>query len=345
MPPLDRRAFLKMAAAGVIAPWAGARLDERDLPPLPDRLGRVTQDRLAIYEEPDPGSDVVGSLRRDMVVPIFEEAATIGLAGHNPRWFRIRAGWVYSSFVQPVRDDRQRRVVQSPPREGFWGQVSVPFTDARERPGRHASVSYRLYYSSVHRIVGAARDERGKWWYRIQDDRFRDFTHWARAEHIRPIPLGEMSPLSPDVEDKLIEVDVGQQRVTAYENGAEVSAVTCATGTYFTIEGLGTLDFTTPVGRHRVVRKRPSRHMVGSDPGRAEYFDLPSVPFCTYFTPEGAAIHGAYWHNDFGRPRSHGCVNVPPSDALWFYRWSSPPAPYEAPLVLVDPDSTPIVVE
>lgn len=59
--------------------------------------------------------------------------------------------------------------------------------------------------------------------------------------------------------------------------------------------------------------------MQGSD------FDLPGVPFTQYFhLGKGIAIHGAYWHNDFGNPRSHGCVNVPNSDAQWLFRWAAP---------------------
>ena len=318
MSPLDRRSFLKLAAAGLIAPWGGppTPLDDRDLPPMPDTLGRVTLPRVKIYEAPDPESGTLGTLRRDMIVPIFYEADTVGLAKHNPRWFRIRTGWVYSSYVQPVRDERQRALVRSVPEDGFWGQVSVPFSDARAKPNPTARITYRLYYSSVHLITDAQRDNQRQWWYRIKDD-YSGFIHYVRAEHVRPIPPGEMSPLSPDVEDKLIEVNIKEQRVTAYEDGVEVYSARCATGTYFTIEDLGTLNYTTPRGRHRIVRKRPSRHMVGAQ-GRSDFYDLPGVPFCTYFTESGAAIHGAYWHNDFGRPRSHGCVNLLAADALWF---------------------------
>ena len=49
-------------------------------------------------------------------------------------------------------------------------------------------------------------------------------------------------------------------------------------------------------------------------------FDLPGVPFDSY-SWGGVAIHGAYWHNDYGRPRSHGCVSVPSEVAKWVFRW------------------------
>jgi hypothetical protein len=61
----------------------------------------------------------------------------------------------------------------------------------------------------------------------------------------------------------------------------------------------------------------------------AAWFDLPGVPWSTFFTCEGIAIHGTYWHNDFGLPRSHGCVNVPISVAKWIYFWTDPIPAYE----------------
>jgi hypothetical protein len=78
--------------------------------------------------------------------------------------------------------------------------------------------------------------------------------------------------------------------------------------------------------------------------GRPDFFDLPGVPFCTYFTGSGVAIHGTYWHNDFGHPRSHGCVNVLAEEAQWVYRWSHPPAPYNDTVLEVIDGGTQIVV-
>jgi hypothetical protein len=98
------------------------------------------------------------------------------------------------------------------------------------------------------------------------------------------------------------------------EGDTLVYTARCATGAAFSVEGVGFVDFTTPIGEHTVVRKRPSRHMHGFE-GRSDEYDLPGVPFCTYFTEAGVAVHGAYWHNDFGHQRSHGCVNVLAEDA------------------------------
>jgi lipoprotein-anchoring transpeptidase ErfK/SrfK len=73
-----------------------------------------------------------------------------------------------------------------------------------------------------------------------------------------------------------------------------------------------------------VYKKTPSRYMQGplpSIPGY-QYYDLPGVPWNLYFTPEGAVIHGAYWHTSFGSPYSHGCVNLWPNDARTLYMWA-----------------------
>ena len=64
----------------------------------------------------------------------------------------------------------------------------------------------------------------------------------------------------------------------------------------------------------------------------------------TSFTEAGVAVHGAYWHNDFGHQRSHGCVNVLAQDAKWVYRWSQPYAEYEDTLLLVKDGGTPVIV-
>ena len=64
--------------------------------------------------------------------------------------------------------------------------------------------------------------------------------------------------------------------------------------------------------------------MVHSDRVGANDYELYGVPWVSYFTESGIAIHGTYWHNDFGLPRSHGCINMPIDAARWIYLWSQP---------------------
>ena len=55
-----------------------------------------------------------------------------------------------------------------------------------------------------------------------------------------------------------------------------------------------------------------------------EAYELPGVPWVSYFHITGVAFHGTYWHSDYGRPRSHGCVNMRPEEAKWLFRWTTP---------------------
>nr|MBC7244715.1 L,D-transpeptidase family protein [Chloroflexota bacterium] len=111
--------------------------------------------------------------------------------------------------------------------------------------------------------------------------------------------------------EKWIEVDLSTQRLIAYEGEVEVFRVEVSTGAAST---------PTVTGRFRIYRKLLSQTMVGPD------YVQPNVPYVMYFY--GAySLHGTYWHNDFGRPRSHGCVNLRVQDAKWLFEWTDPPLP------------------
>jgi hypothetical protein len=63
-------------------------------------------------------------------------------------------------------------------------------------------------------------------------------------------------------------------------------------------------------------------------------FDLPGVPWDSYITDSGVALHGTYWHTDFGTQHSHGCINMGLEDAKWIFRWTLPTVPPGENLVL-----------
>ncbi|MEO8395656.1 MAG: LysM peptidoglycan-binding domain-containing protein [Chloroflexota bacterium] len=105
---------------------------------------------------------------------------------------------------------------------------------------------------------------------------------------------------------KEIIVDLSDERTYAYEDGKLIRNVLSSTG----LPGTPTVK-----GAFSVQRKYVSQTMTG--PG----YYLPGVPYIMYFYA-GYALHGTYWHNNFGHPMSHGCVNLPTSEAEWFYNWT-----------------------
>jgi lipoprotein-anchoring transpeptidase ErfK/SrfK len=111
----------------------------------------------------------------------------------------------------------------------------------------------------------------------------------------------------------------------AYEFDEPVFMARVASGALFS-NG----DYTTPLGRHTTFHKRSSRHMARGNLA-ANGYDLPGVPWNSYITEDGIAFHGTYWHNNFGHPRSHGCINLTPQAAKWVYLWTIPTVPPNEP--------------
>lgn len=119
-------------------------------------------------------------------------------------------------------------------------------------------------------------------------------------------PTQDEAPPAPLATGKSIVISTENQRIYAYENGLLVHSHLVSTGLPAT---------PTVKGDYKVYIKLAADDMSGPD-----YF-LPQVPYTMYFY-QGYAIHGTYWHNNFGRPMSHGCVNLPTDEAQWFFNWA-----------------------
>ncbi len=103
-----------------------------------------------------------------------------------------------------------------------------------------------------------------------------------------------------------IEVDLSSQTVRAWQDDIVVRSMVVSTGI---------ARYPTPTGRFHIYAKYPSVTMSG--PG----YYLPGVPHTMYFY-RGYALHGTYWHHNFGHPMSHGCINLTRADAAWLYGWA-----------------------
>jgi hypothetical protein len=112
--------------------------------------------------------------------------------------------------------------------------------------------------------------------------------------------------------ERWIEVDLSSQYLIAWEGDVSI---------YETYVSTGRETFETPPGSYRILVKLEKQTMEGVLGG--EYYNVPDVPWVQYFTNYGHAIHGAYWHNNFGYVMSHGCVNLPMDFAEWLYTWTS----------------------
>jgi hypothetical protein len=336
---LSRREFLRYAGSGLSAlfllPYFGALPRQRlyDVPSPADdtlaarssdpSLGRVLGNSVGVYEKPSFSAKLLKMYHTDLVQSIT--AVTIGdeNPSYNRIWYELdHAGYAHSGDIQPVE------IIYNQPIETYPGypllaEVTVPFTDSVWNYKNPKHLAYRLYYSAVFWINDIIRDESGKTWYSVYDDKWF-YNYYVEGTHLRPIVSSELTLLSPNVplEARRLEVRLADQVVVAYEDDRPVFMSLAATGAHFR-DG----NYATPTGHFITSRKRPSRHMAAGDRAAPNSYDLPGIPWVSYLTDNGISFHGTYWHNDFGKPRSHGCINLSSEAALWVYRWSLPHVP------------------
>ena len=116
--------------------------------------------------------------------------------------------------------------------------------------------------------------------------------------------------------ERWIHVNLSQQTLVAYEGDRPVFA---------TLVSSGKEGYEPPLGIFPIFAKYVSATMNATD-AIDGFYEVEEVPWTMYYW-ESFALHGAYWHNDFGKPKSHGCTNLAPPDARWLYHWSSPRVP------------------
>ena len=333
---LTRREFLKLSGLAF-----GAALLP---PPPPDEaprqaqfLGRTIYANY-IYDRPSFNARQLGLIQAESVFNIYA-TVTSEDNHYNRTWYQVQRGYVHSASVQPVRWQIQTPL-NAVPEGGFLGEVTVPFSLAKEGPRAGYATLFRAYYETTYWIEDVTTDVDGLPWYKVLDDRTLEYS-WIRAEHVRQVQASEMTPISPEVANKRLEIDLEKQVLRAYEGDTVVLETLTSTGPYLRTEN-GQRIFGTPAGDWQIDRKRPTRHMAGSDLAADDFFDLPGVPWVSYFHWWGVSFHGTYWHNDYGRPRSHGCINLTPQTAKWIYRWSQPIAPISEKEFKAD--GTPVLV-
>jgi hypothetical protein len=301
----------------------------------PPMLGRVHgATRLAIFTQPRPDSNRTGDLLYPSnVVPILNAARTVGYTYDQPSpvWFETDRGWVHSAFVVPSHEFFNEPEAEMPA-EGFWAEVTVPLAWQHIQPtvesNRYDFYHYRGFWQQVYKVIDRAVDEKGRVWYRVADDPDIDATRraWMMARTLRRLTDADFAPISPDVGDKRVEINLEKQTLSCFEGNGLVFQTLIASGKTFVGDDGAVYNFSTNIGNYHVERKRPARRMKGGSAENGTEYDVNAVPWITYFVGTGAAVHGAYWHNNFGFPRSHGCINVLPDAGKWVYRWTLPVA-------------------
>jgi len=145
---------------------------------------------------------------------------------------------------------------------------------------------------------------------------------WLRDENLVRVDRMSQRPGWVKPGRTWIHVSILKQSMVAYEGDTPVYVTLVSTGA----DGLGDPKTThsTVRGQFLIHTKHVTATMDSDEVG--DEFDLRDVPYVQYFS-EGFAFHAAYWHDTFGTPHSHGCVNLSPSDSRWLFHWTDPPVP------------------
>jgi len=119
--------------------------------------------------------------------------------------------------------------------------------------------------------------------------------------------------LGATTDERWIEIDLSDQKLYAHEGDRVVYEFLISSGRWAP----------TPTGEFRIWTKLKYTKMEGGKKGTGTYYYLPNVPYTQYFY-KGYGVHGTYWHNNFGQPMSHDCVNLSIPDAEKLFYWTSP---------------------
>ncbi len=231
------------------------------------------------------------------------------IARHNPSVFSgIALGEMKLPLGFPIRKGAKRE------------NLPIPLYD---RPG--GSVVGQSPARQPLSLLGEKTQGRTRW-YRVGTCR------WVAA---RDVAAAFRKPVPPGLRrgEKWLDVDLDQQTLVAYVEQTPVFATAVSTGK----EG-----YSTKRGIFRIywkVGQTDMKNEVGAD----EQYLASSVPWSMFFW-KGQALHGAYWHDDFGIPKSHGCINLSPRDARFLFEWSSPSLPMGAAWMFSGPNRPGMVV-
>ena len=341
---INRRDFLRKSIYTVggllVLPKGASSIVIQQEWPTDVLLGRntvYTPSALPIRSQPTVDGAIVRYLSEDECVPWIRE-----VIGQNPigrpgkTWVETTEGFIYGPSLQKVKSEPNNPVAILPTtgeEPGMWVEVTQPFVQLElENPIPQSpwlqnvpSTRWRLYYGQVIWCDSIRTGSDGQVQYHLVEKYGYD-SFWADASAFRQLSEDEISPINPEGPDKKIIVNVNQQTLSCFEGNNEVFFCQVSTGIKLDEFGLPDDTYETPPGSHFIWRKAVAFHMMGgaSDAG----WDIIAVPWTALFVGSGVAIHGAFWHNDFGTPKSHGCVNATPEDAKWIFRWTTPLVSY-----------------
>jgi hypothetical protein len=277
------------------------------------RYGEVTRENAKVYaslEDAVKKGDVVRRIDSPYsFISYYDEAVVDG-----KRYYMVDyGGWMTANDISRIGTPSlfQGRAFSHTPERSF-GWISFPIQTKRSPGFSNDDYTGREVYRYQEVQIYSTTEVDGVEWYMIGPDEWiPEKRDWQRI-------IGRVLPSKTPPEGvdngRWIEVNLKDQTIAVYDQGQLAFATLIASG----IE-----PFWTRPGLFQIYQKLDSTPMRGAfEADRSDAYYLEDVPWTMYYD-KARALHGAYWHNGFGTPRSHGCVNMSVGDARWLYDWAS----------------------
>lgn len=220
-------------------------------------------------------------------------------------YYLQNGGWIRGEGARAALPyPYQGLLFSSTPRNAFgWVMGEI---QSRIAPGYASAYTGHYYYRFNVVQVYAFQNAEGMDWLLIGPDEWLESRHVSRVEPRFSSPEGIATP-------RWIEINLYEQTLAVYENNQLVFATMVSTGAE---------PFWTRPGVFSIYDKKPVETMSGAfEADHSDYYYLEAVPWTMYFDGK-RALHGAYWHSNFGYMTSHGCVNMSLGDSHWLYDWA-----------------------
>lgn len=297
--------------------WADGKFLQRLGPEIPQPIGVGTlTESTAIFESPDQSGKQVTNWTAGMQVTYFAEVDGTPYKG-TKRWYKVltnpdRYVATWSIFGTPTPG------LQDPsplPQRGPIAWTGRLQSGANVRIGPGTSHQVVKSWGAGRRVLvyaevtGESYEGSTKWYQVASPPEQSLFLHSSFVTKEADIARID----KPAYAGRWIDVDVANQVMTAYYGARPLLVAQTASGTN---------KNPTDKGTYPTFWRLASQRMQGDNLFAADYYNLDAVPYISYFHPSGEAIHGAYWHDNFGTQLSHGCVNVSLPIAQWVLTWA-----------------------
>lgn len=277
------------------------------------RYGEVVRENAKVYASLEDAIKKGSVVRRIdspySFISYVDEAVVDG-----KRYYMVDyGGWMTANDISRIGTPSlfQGRTFFSTPDQVF-GWISFP-TSTKRTPGFEIDdyTDHELYRYELVKVYSTEVIDGTEWYMVAPDEWIPEKRDWQRLIG-RVLPTA--NPPAGVENGRWIEVNLNDQTVAVYDQGQMVFATLIASG----IE-----PFWTKPGLFQIYQKYDATPMRGAfEADRSDAYYLEDVPWTLYYD-KARALHGAYWHNGFGTPRSHGCVNMSVGDARWLYDWAN----------------------